>query len=140
MTVILVDQARSVSWARSRLGGIRRIEGEHPYAYFGAILYRLAAEHVNLATPLCARRSMYRTRPAWAPIFPRRRRTICPAERLRRETPVYARVKYHKDMLARDAEKLCKLGFCPGGGWNHILPQQGARMCRAPIQITLAEP
>ena len=27
-----------------------------------------------------------------------------------------------RSMLAGDAEKSCNLGFCPAGGWNHILP------------------
>ena len=42
-----------------------------------------------------------------------------------------------RKMLAGDAEKLCNLGFCPAGGWNHILPQQGAGMGRTTIRITL---
>src|SRR5262249_21848066 len=40
-------------------------------------------------------------------------------------------------MLAGDAEKVCNLGFCPAGCWNHILPQQGGGMGRTTIRITL---
>ena len=40
-----------------------------------------------------------------------------------------------RSMLAGDAEKSCNLGFCPAGGWNYILPQQGAGMGRATIRM-----
>jgi hypothetical protein len=42
-------------------------------------------------------------------------------------------------MLAGDAEKLCNLGFCPAGGWNHILPQQSAGVGRTTIRIPLGD-
>jgi hypothetical protein len=42
------------------------------------------------------------------------------------------------EMLTGDAKKLCDLGFGPASRWNHILPQQSARMDRTTTRITFS--
>ena len=81
--------------------------------------------------PLCVRHARYRTRPASAPKPRHRHRTTCRAEPRSPERSAFVRAKCRRDAAWKCARSWAISALVRPVRRNHILPQQGAGMCRA---------